>query len=264
MDPCKKYVFIKFHHRAAALHALCLRCYTQNHPLMPWLRNLAQAIPSQYFGQLPSVDILAKSTGLTLRMQTGTVAICFHDLVAKVRAMGNSGRASNTVQLESKLREEASDVADNVHDWVRMKDMCTRIGAEVWELINDFMSLHEMPIPPFPKKWLGEPFFLLEGVYKSGIPLTDNEQIVLTRRMLAQVLQISVNAQFDLSSVEYTKLLHRHDAFKVEKRKPMAEATKKLTGLLWAACPVGERLGLPPGDVRLLMEKLTLSRFTQH
>jgi len=179
----KALFFIKFHHRAAAMHLLMRYYYETNEKVPTFCGAMASRIDLDYLGSMGKEEAVARGLSLTTAMDEG-IKQSWLDIVLQARASNDETFGS---KLHSKVLAISPEHADKMAEWKSLGMLCTRVDAIVYELIKNFMEEHNMEGPPIPQKWMS-PNFLLPAKRQSKAARTDSldvaEHILVFKRLL--------------------------------------------------------------------------------
>ena len=211
-------VYVDFHHRGCALHALCALHHHKGISLPEWLTQMANRMPFQWRGQMTRTQLVAEGLGTGISMQEGVVKQSWLDLVLEI--IENRTDADTLQETVEKLCPEH---AASIANWQHLKDLTTRVHSDVYCCIAEFMTDHDMSVPPLPMAWLREPWMLLAG-RKSREFCTEKEQRLVVHRVLAQLLQL---ADEELSMQQQLTSLWRRKEVDVAQRRNFVRLCKK-------------------------------------
>ena len=116
--------FIKFHHRAAAIHVTAYYYMQSGSNLPPWLLNMCKTIPMKWHGTMDKAPALATAYSRSASLHHGTVELSWLDIICQVKA-----DQSIENPLQEVMYRICPEHAEKVSLWKYMKALTTRIKS---------------------------------------------------------------------------------------------------------------------------------------
>ncbi len=183
-NPDGKLIYVKFHHRAAALHAILALYRERGESLPSWLQRMAQGISVKYLGLVQKEDAFARGLAASASMQEGAVRLNWVEIVLQVLAHGDSFGTA----LQAKVFAVCPEYAKKMNHWQHMAALTTRVSKRCYNRLENFTNELGLIVAPLPQTWLRESWILLKPRGAVGAAaLTEDEQYFSLERLLGAV-----------------------------------------------------------------------------
>ncbi|CAE7194004.1 unnamed protein product, partial [Symbiodinium sp. CCMP2456] len=222
-DDCEKPNFVKFHHRAVALWALCHFHWKQGE-LPDWLRQMCR-VRVQHLGKMTRAVMVAKGYATSASMQENSVKTSWLQLILQTLELD-----LQYDMVESHMRRLYPEIAQRINDWQCFKNQLTRVNPEVWRDIDQFVSQKGISGDPFPQSWFRSRQLLLPAPTQSASQpfATAESQLLVFRRLLHTMGEIADSRNLDLGDRENLQTVCRDKNLKEDERCKWAAYARSL------------------------------------
>ena len=209
--------FVKFHHRALALHLIFLFHYLSKRPVPAEFIEMGQKVKVKFRGTLSRVEAASIGYSLSFSLDAG-IKLNWIDYV-KQSKRGDDSEFSNA--LRANMLKHCPEHVDKVADWKSLQGHCTRLTTESIDAITSFMEAEAMQTTPVLQSWI-TPNWLLAKIrgakaQKTDDNLTEEEQPLAIRRLLVFLKSRAVEEGIAMSEPNFGILLN-HETTQLERQ----------------------------------------------
>lgn len=189
LEDAKTIYYLKFHHRACALHAVFMLYYVEKRSPAAHLVQMASSISSRFAGSLPRMQACAQGLIKTVAMNQA-IKLSWLDVVMNI---------VEEAQLEKELFEKVPEHANALISAGHVHTLSQRIGRQVYDLVEQFLADTGLPRWKLPQQWFRDASCLMRPLDRASKKdhLTSDEQKAVFARFFGSAKQKLMQANVD-------------------------------------------------------------------